>query len=285
MQTILNFLIKHNHWFLFILLEGISFVLLFSFNNYQGAAMFTSTNNVAGNAFSFMTEIDGYFGLKEENSSLVEYNRMLLDQVETLKNELAAYKDSSAMADNSYIASHRKGFHFGTAKVVNNSLNKVNNFVTIDKGAKDGIHSEMGVFNDKGVVGIVYQASDNFSLVMPLLNSKSLLSCRVKGNDSFCTLKWHGKELQYSYLIDLPRYAIFQKGDTVVTSGYSSIFPAGIPVGEIERLEDTDDGMFYRARVRLFVDFAAINNLFVVGNSNKLEQDTLELYPNKTRKK
>ena len=271
MQQILNFLIKHNHWFLFILLEGISFVLLFSFNNYQSASMFTSTNEVAGNIYSMISDVDGYFTLNDENQALLEHNKELISEIEALKEELATLKDSSAIA-----AFPDGKFRFNTARAVNNSLNKLQNFITIDKGENDGIGSEMGVFNDKGVVGIIYQTSGNFSLVMPLLNSKSMLSCRVKGSNSFCTLRWHGEELQYSYLIDLPRYAIFQQGDTVVTSGFSSIFPADIPVGEIERLEDSDDGMFYRARVRLFVDFASIDNVFVVGNENKNEQDTLE---------
>ena len=283
MQQILNFLIKHNHWFLFILLEGISFVLLFSFNRYQNAAMFTSANEFAGNIYSFMSDVDGYFGLSDENEALVEQNRVLINEIEQLKQELASFKDSTALATNSFAAPLKGDFRFNTARAVNNSLNKVNNFITIDKGKNDGINSEMGVFNDKGVIGIIYKTSDNFSLVMPLLNSKSMLSCRVKGSNSFCTLRWNGEELQYSYLIDLPRYAIFQQGDTVVTSGFSSIFPADIPVGEIERLEDSDDGMFYRARVRLFVDFASIDNLFVVGNDNKLEQDTLEMSINKTK--
>lgn len=283
MQQILNFLIKHNHWFLFILLEGISFVLLFSFNRYQNAAMFTSANEFAGNIYSFMSDVDGYFGLSDENEALVEQNRVLINEIEQLKQELASFKDSTALATNSFAAPLKGDFRFNTARAVNNSLNKVNNFITIDKGKNDGINSEMGVFNDKGVIGIIYKTSDNFSLVMPLLNSKSMLSCRVKGSNSFCTLRWNGEELQYSYLIDLPRYAIFQQGDTVVTSGFSSIFPADIPVGEIERLEDSDDGMFYRARVRLFVDFASIDNLFVVGNDNKLEQDTLEMSINKIK--
>ena len=231
MQQILNFLIKHNHWFLFILLEGISFVLLFSFNRYQNAAMFTSANELAGNIYSFMSDVDGYFGLSDENEALVEQNRVLINEIEQLKQELASFKDSTALATNSF-AAHLKGdFRFNTARAVNNSLNKVNNFITIDKGKNDGINSEMGVFNDKGVIGIIYKTSDNFSLVMPLLNSKSMLSCRVKGSNSFCTLRWNGEELQYSYLIDLPRYAIFQQGDTVVTSGFSSIFPADIPRG------------------------------------------------------
>lgn len=283
MQQILNFLIKHNHWFLFILLEGISFVLLFSFNRYQNAAMFTSANEFAGNIYSFMSDVDGYFGLSDENEALVEQNRVLINEIEQLKQKLASFKDSTALATNSFAAPLKGDFRFNTARAVNNSLNKVNNFITIDKGKNDGINSEMGVFNDKGVIGIIYKTSENFSLVMPLLNSKSMLSCRVKGSNSFCTLRWNGEELQYSYLIDLPRYAIFQQGDTVVTSGFSSIFPADIPVGEIERLEDSDDGMFYRARVRLFVDFASIDNLFVVGNGNKLEQDTLEMSINKIK--
>ena len=278
MQQILNFLIKHNHWFLFILLEGISFVLLFSFNNYQSASMFTSTNEVAGNIYSMISDVDGYFTLNDENQALLEHNKELISEIEALKEELATLKDSSAIA-----AFPDGKFRFNTARAVNNSLNKLQNFITIDKGENDGIGSEMGVFNDKGVVGIIYQTSGNFSLVMPLLNSKSMLSCRVKGSNSFCTLRWHGEELQYSYLIDLPRYAIFQQGDTVVTSGFSSIFPADIPVGEIERLEDSDDGMFYRARVRLFVDFASIDNVFVLGNDNKKEQDTLEQSINKLK--
>ena len=278
MLQILNFLIKHNHWFLFILLEGISFVLLFSFNNYQSASMFTSTNEVAGNIYSMISDVDGYFTLNDENQALLEHNKELISEIEALKEELATLKDSSAIA-----AFPDGKFRFNTARAVNNSLNKLQNFITIDKGENDGIGSEMGVFNDKGVVGIIYQTSGNFSLVMPLLNSKSMLSCRVKGSNSFCTLRWHGEELQYSYLIDLPRYAIFQQGDTVVTSGFSSIFPADIPVGEIERLEDSDDGMFYRARVRLFVDFASIDNVFVVGNDNKKEQDTLEQSINKLK--
>ena len=278
MQQILNFLIKHNHWFLFILLEGISFVLLFSFNNYQSASMFTSTNEVAGNIYSMISDVDGYFTLNDENQALLEHNKELISEIEALKEELATLKDSSAIA-----AFPDRKFRFNTARAVNNSLNKLQNFITIDKGENDGIGSEMGVFNDKGVVGIIYQTSGNFSLVMPLLNSKSMLSCRVKGSNSFCTLRWHGEELQYSYLIDLPRYAIFQQGDTVVTSGFSSIFPADIPVGEIERLEDSDDGMFYRARVRLFVDFASIDNVFVVGNDDKKEQDTLEQSINKLK--
>lgn len=276
MQTILNFLIKHNHWFLLLLLEGISFVLIISFNNYQSATVFTSANNIAGNAYGILSDVNSYFGLKEKNDELFEYNRLLLNELEQTKEELKKYKDSTSVADNGYIQNNRDGYFYLTACVVNNNLNKVNNFVTIDKGEKDGILSEMGVFNSQGVVGIVYSTSKNFALVIPLLNSKSNISCRVKGTNSYSTLQWNGGDARYSYLVDLPRYAVFEKGDTVVTSGFSSIFPAGVPVGVIDNLEDAEDGLFFKARVELFVDFSSIENLFVVGNNKKEEQELLE---------
>lgn len=276
MQSILNLLVKYNHWFLFVLLEGISIVLIFSFNNYQSASFFTSTNGLAGNMYSLLTDIDGYFSLKDENETLVEHNKQLTQELHALKTTLSTLKDSTFVADNAFVLENKDEFTFATAKVINNSLNKVNNYITINKGSNDGITTKMGVFNEQGVVGIICKTSDNFSIVMPLLNSKSMISCRVKGSNSFCTLKWDDGELQYSYLIDLPRYALFEPGDTVTTSGYSSIFPAGIPVGEILNLEDSEDGMFYRAKVKLFADFASIDNLLVVGSCNNKEQEMLE---------
>lgn len=237
--------------------------------------MFTSANSVVGNVYSIVSDVDGYFSLKEENTTLISQNQKLINEVETLKNMLTEYRDSASLADNINNRHKKNGYYYYTAKVVNNSVNKLNNYITIDKGTSDGVRSQMGVFNDKGVIGVTYRSSENFSVVMPLLNSKSILSCKVKEN-TFCTLQWDGKEIMYSYIIDLPRYDIFENGDTVVTSGYSSIFPAGIPVGIIERLEDSTDGQSYRARVRLFVDFEDINNLFVVGNDSKEEQEKLE---------
>ena len=276
MQTILNFLIKHNHWFLLALLEGISFVLIVSFNSYQGAAMFTSANRIAGNIYESLSDIHRYFGLRSENNTLVEQNVILLNEIESLKKELAGYKDSISLAEYLNSGKASKGFRYISARVVNNSHNKVDNYMTLDKGANDGMKPEMGVFDKDGVIGIIYQTSDNFSLVIPLLNSNSSINCRVKGTNSYSALNWEGGDMRYSYLVDLPRYAVFQTGDTVVTSGFSSIFPADIPVGIIDNLEDSEDGLFYRARVRLFVDFTSVDNVFVISNDNKKEQTMLE---------
>ncbi|MBQ8337047.1 MAG: rod shape-determining protein MreC [Bacteroidaceae bacterium] len=270
----MNFLIRHNHWFLFALLMGISFVLIVSFNNYQNAVFFTSANRVAGNLFSMVTDVESYFGLQGENETLKEHNRLLIEELDRTRNELAALQDSASLEKHANAVNN--GFYYTTARVVNNSLNRIDNYITIDKGLSDGVDSEMGVFNDKGVVGIVYQSSENYSIVIPLLNSKSNINCRIKGSDSFCALQWDGSDTRYSYLVDLPRYSAFEMGDTVVTSGFSSIFPADLPVGRICNLEDAEDGLFYRAKVELFVDFSAVTTLFVVGNDGKHEQSQLE---------
>jgi rod shape-determining protein MreC len=274
-RAILDFLIKHNHWFLFIILEGISLVLVVSFNNYQKATMFTSANSIAGNIYSAITDVNSYFGLKSENKALVEQNRDLMNNIELLNARLREYEDSASIAEITHAAQYHEGFCYKAARVVNNSISKTNNYITIDKGTSHDIQGQMGVFNNQGVIGVTIASSENFSVVLPLLNSKSIISCRVKGS-TLCTLKWNGNDTRHSYLIDLPRYELFERGDTVYTSGFSSIFPAGIPLGRIEKLEDSADGQSYRARVELFVDFTNIDNVFVVGHSNREEQKELE---------
>lgn len=177
MHTLLNFFIKHNHWFLFLLLEGIGVMLIVQFNNYQNAKMFTSANSVAGNLFAAITDVNSYFALKSENARLLQYNKELNGQVTALKARLAQHRDSAMVATLPHKAN---GFFYNSATVVNNALNAVNNYITIDKGTADGVEAEMGVFCNEGVVGIIYTASEHYSVVIPLLNSKSSISCRVK---------------------------------------------------------------------------------------------------------
>lgn len=273
MQTLLNFFIKHNHWFLFMLLEGIGIMLIVQFNNYQNAKMFTSANSVAGNIYAAITDVSSYFGLKSENEALLQYNKELNQRIALLQAELMQHKDSAMVAA---LSGKAKGFFYNCATVVNNSINAVDNYITIDKGTADGVDAEMGVFCNEGIVGIIYTASEHYSVVIPLLNSKSSISCRVKGSDNFCTLQWNGSDTRYSFLVDLPRYTQFEKGDTVVTSGFSSIFPGDIPVGTIEKTEESADGMFAQAQVRLFTNFATLKKVYIVGNEGRKEQQELE---------
>lgn len=276
MQTILNFFVKHNHWFFLFLLEGISFMLIVRFNNYQNAVFFTAANGVVGEMYGTLNEIDGYFGLRSTNKRLLEQNMALESKLVELRAEIKELKSLESLASSIPATPDSSGFVFSTANIVNNSLNKINNYLVIDKGKADGIDYEMGVFNSDGVIGIVHSVSERYALIQPLLNSKSKVSCRVLGSGGFSSLQWDGGDTRYSYLVDLPRYTKFKKGDTVVTSGFSSIFPSDIPVGSIDNVENSADGMFYRARVKLFVDFAEIESVFIVGNNGSKEQKELE---------
>ena len=276
MRALFNFLVKHNDWFLFLLLEGISLVLIVRFNNYQSATFFTSAGSMAGSVYSMFMDANRYFHLKTENDGLLAQNVALTRELSQLKEQLTELRNSETLLNDSLVKSIDSGYKFLTANIINNSLNSVNNFITLNKGSDDGVRPEMGVFNSDGIVGVVYLTSENRSIVIPLLNSKSSISCRVKGSESFCSLSWDGGDTRYSNLIDLPRYAQFEKGDTVVTSGFSSIFPGDLPVGMVERIEDSADGMFYTVRVKLFVDFSRLTSVFIVGNDEYEEQSQLE---------
>ncbi len=249
-------------------------MLIVQFNNYHNATMFTSANKAVGNVFAAITNVNSYFGLKSENEELLQHNLELSRRVETLSAQLAQIADSTTIA--TLEQRKERAFNYNTARVVNSSINKQSNYITLDKGTNDSIDLGMGVFCPQGVVGIICAASSNYSIVLPLLNNKSNISCRIKGDDCFSTLKWEGGDIEHSTLVDLPRNTMLKEGDTVVTSGFSSIFPKDIPVGTVVKTEDSADGMFYSAKVKLFTDFTRLNYVFIVGNNGQKEQKELE---------
>ena len=274
MRNLLNFFLKYNYWFLFIFLEVISFVLLFRFNNYQGSAFFTSSNQVAGMVYEFANKVTGYFHLKTINDGLVQKNVELELQVEHLRSALMELTADSTeiehMKSNALL-----GYDIYRASVINNSLTHADNYITLNKGENDGIRREMGVISGSGVVGIVYQTSPNYSVVIPILNSKSSISCKIKRSDYFGFLKWDGGSSQYATVKDMPRHSLFTLGDTIVTSGHSAVFPGGIPVGTVEDMSDSHDGLSYLLKVKLFTDFARSSDVRVI--AKKAQEERLEL--------
>ena len=274
MRNLLNFFLKYNYWFLFIFLEVISFVLLFRFNNYQGSAFFTSSNQVAGMVYESANKVTGYFHLKTINDGLVQKNVELELQVEHLRSALMELTADSTeiehMKSNALL-----GYDIYRANVINNSLTHADNYITLNKGENDGIRREMGVISGSGVVGIVYQTSPNYSVVIPILNSKSSISCKIKRSDYFGFLKWDGGSSQYATVKDMPRHSLFTLGDTIVTSGHSAVFPGGIPVGTVEDMSDSHDGLSYLLKVKLFTDFARLSDVRVI--AKKAQEERLEL--------
>ncbi len=275
MRNLINFLLKYNHWLLFILLEVVSFALLVHFNNYQGSVYFTSANRISGAIYEAVNQVTRYFGLVDVNKGLTARNVELEIEVERLSEALRHYtKDSTEVVRLRRDA--LKGYTIYPAKVINNSVTHPNNFITINKGEADGIKPEMGVVCGNGVVGIVYLTGAHHAIVLPVLNSKSNISCKIKRTSYFGLLKWEGGSSQYAYVKDMPRHSEFSLGDTIVTSGHSAVFPSGIPIGTVDDMTDSHDGLSYLLKVKLFADFAKLSDVQVISSPIRKEQKELE---------
>ena len=275
MRNLLDFLVKYNHCFLFLLLEVASFALLIRFNYYQQSVFFTSANEVSGRMYDVVDGVSAYFHLKQENRDLLERNVYLEQRVAELEQA-----QRSEQADQSEFASmagvELEGGETVGASVVKNSINRKDNYLTLNRGSRHGVSPEAGVVGPNGVVGIVYKTSPHFALVISLLNSKSSISCKISGSDYFGYLKWDGIDSRYAYLMDVPRHATFSIGDSVVTSGYSTVFPPGLMVGIVDNMSDSDDGLSYLLKVRLATDFGRVTDVRVVGRPGAGEERELE---------
>ena len=281
---------KYNHWFVFILLEVICFVLLFRFNNFQGSVYFSSANAVAGKVYEYNSSVTTFFNMSQSNKKLSERNLILEQQVRALTQYIATHHgDSLAMEQCQKQA--LAGFKLIPAKVIQSTINREDNLITIDKGKADGIHEDMGVACGTGVVGVVYMASDHYSIVLPVINVNSNISVMIRKRGYFGFLHWKGTPSDIAYVDDVPRHARFALGDYVVTNGYSSIFPPGIMVGKILHVFNSSDGLSYRVQLRLSTDFGKLRHVCVIDNSAlkdkalllKAAQDSLK--PRDTSKK
>ena len=266
MRNLLAFLAKYNHWFVFILLEVICFVLLFRFNNFQGSVYFSSANAVAGKVYEYNSSVTTFFNMSQSNKKLSERNLILEQQVRALTQYIATHHgDSLAMEQCQKQA--LAGFKLIPAKVIQSTINREDNLITIDKGKADGIHEDMGVACGTGVVGVVYMASDHYSIVLPVINVNSNISVMIRKRGYFGFLHWKGTPSDIAYVDDVPRHARFALGDYVVTNGYSSIFPPGIMVGKILHVFNSSDGLSYRVQLRLSTDFGKLRHVCVIDNS------------------
>ena len=265
MRNLIDFLARHNHWFLFILLEVLSFVLLFHYNSYQGSVWFSSANAVSGKVFEWNASVTQYFSLVDVNKTLTERNIYLERQVEQLTEQLEkAGRDSTEIERMQ--TSVLKDCNTIPAKVVSCSLNKLNNFITIDKGYADGVRKDMGVVCGTGVVGIVYLVSEHYSVLIPVLSSVSNISCTIRSRGYFGYLHWNGGSPEEAYIDDIPRHARFKLGDVIVTSGYSSVFPPGIVVGKIKHVYNSANGLSYRLKITLSTDFGRLRDVCVIND-------------------
>lgn len=270
MQNLLKILLRYGNFLVFILLEVAAF-LLFSYNNaYPRSSILSTSNQVIAWQNEKLSEIKSYFNLKEQNEILAIDNTYLRSQLSQIQQSI----DDSIMRETMRLSNYTAPSYL-PAKVVQITTRNINNFITINVGKRDSIHKGQGVINDEGIVGIVQTVGPKYSVVMPIINTHTNVSCRFTKNDYIATLQWDGDDYRFATLTDVASHLVVNKGDTIVTSGLSPIFPEGIPVGIVENSTLEEGASYYTISVRLSTNFKRIKYVEVVCNEDQLELEEL----------
>lgn len=270
MQKLFQFLYQYRAFFFLVLLEVACGYLIVKNNRYQSAAFFNSSNEIAGTVLSTSNEVYSYFSLKDVNHSLATENALLRSQLENL-----ADIDTSAISYKNNLKIPKQ-YEFLPAEVINNSVNRYNNYLTINKGSSDGMEHGMGVICPEGVVGKIKSVSKHYSTITSLLHTDGFVSAVIKNSDVFGSLKWEGKDAKTASLLFVPRHIQVEIGDTVMSSGYNAIYPKGILIGIIKSVDIKGNEAFYDIELELSTDFSKLAYVYVVRNNLKQERDSLE---------
>lgn len=271
MRNLFLFLWRNNFLLLFVALEGLCVFLMVENNKYHNASFLNSTNKLSASVYGFVNSITQYLYLKENNEWLAAENvklRMMLPS-----NKIDTTTKTVAVKDTLF----NQHYIFVNARVINSTVNKRNNYLTLDRGSKAGIAPEMGVVTDKGIVGIVKDVSPNFSTVISFLHLKSKVSARFKNSNYFGSLVWDdNNNPATATLKDIPKHVVFKEGDTLVTTSFSNVYPENIFLGTIKSSEIKPGDNFYTITVKLSTDFYSLTHVYVVKDLLKAEQQQLE---------
>ena len=265
MKALLLFIWKHSFFFMFLLLEGIAAFLMVSNNNYQRSAFINASNGFTASILSASNNISHYVGLVETNKTLANENA----QMHALLS--AAYthiNDSTYIFEDSVNKQH---YHFQDAEIISNSFQKRNNYVILNKGIQFNIKPSMGVISSNGIVGIVKDVSANFCSVISVLHSKSAIDVKIKSNGYTGTLRWQGMDYMHGNVENIPSHVSINIGDTITTSGNSSIFPENIMVGTISDFHLEDGASFYEIDILFSVNYNKVKFVYIVDNTLKEE--------------
>ncbi len=270
MQNILNFIIRNNFVLLFLLLEFLSFSLIVRTNFYQKSVVFNSSNTVAGFFLNSITSVNDYFYLKEINRQLVQENAYL----KSMHKSSFVFDSRDRFVHKDIVYNRR--YTYLPAVVINNSIGRVNNYLTLNVGSNHGVKSGMGVVSPLGVVGIVKQVSTNYSSVYSVLHSDTKISAKTGTEEIIGTVIWSGKNYRKAELKDIARHHTIEIGDSVFTSNFSRIFPSGILIGTISLFNINKGYDFYEIEIDLAVDFSRISEVYVIIQHISEEQLILE---------
>ena len=269
MGRILQFLYRVRAFLLFAFLEFLAIWMIVANNSPQGAAFFNSSNEAVGNALKKQADIVQFFSLTEANESLIGENAALLKQLSALQ----VAPDSMQLVLDSLLEAT---YEFRGARVIANSLRYSQNYLTLNKGSKQGIKPGMGVFNSQGAVGRIKSVSENYSVAFSLLNTSLLISSKIKSSDVFGSVQWDGGDASEAKLLYVPRHVKAVKGDSVATSGFNAVFPEGVLIGVISNVEvNKKDSNYLSITVKLSTDFSKLNYVYLVENTRFTELDSL----------
>lgn len=265
MQQIINFFLRYKNFLLFLLLFFIAVSLTIQNHSYHRSKFINSANFLSGGIYESVNGIDKYFNLKSENQKLLEEN-----------NRLKAILFNSDDSVNVEIDSSSARFILTSAMVIKNSYSLTSNYLTINKGRKDSLTEDLGVITSKGIVGIIDKSSNGYSRVLSILHPTSRINAKLKKSDHFGELSWDGKSPEIVQLKDIQNQAPLVAGDTIITGGRSTIFPAGIPIGTVQNFELDESENYYTVDIKLFNDMTNIGHVHVVRNKDLSEIKSLE---------
>ena len=264
MRNLLQFLTRYSNFLIFLILEVVAFILICTSNEYQQSAVWSSANSIVAGVEGLKTQVVGYFGLRAENEKLAAENAQLKEQLMWLSNQT----EEQIERDSSYLYSHLD-WDYVPAKVVGITTNKQHNYLTINKGLRDSIEVDMGVIGADGVVGIVSAVGEKYSLVVPIIHTKISISSRLKTNGKIGGTAWDGRNWQYVHLTEIARHISVNEGDTVVTSGLTSVFPEGVMIGEVHETSLGQGDNYHQTIVKLSTDYKSLKYVQVLRNKNK----------------
>ncbi|NLZ95999.1 MAG: rod shape-determining protein MreC [Bacteroidales bacterium] len=276
MRNLLNYILRNSSWFLAVLLIAFSIYLVFNHNSYQRSVYLSSANKVSSQLYGVSNNVTSFFNLKHNNNKLLERNAELEQTLQLLKKHIVTLTgDTSTINAFTIDSIVPTQFEFIPADVVNISISKFNNYITIDKGSLDGVAPDMGVISIAGVVGVVRNVSKHSAVIIPIINPKFRLGAKLKNSNSFGYIAWDGNNADEAQLKEVPKHELFAVGDTVVT-GFSRIFPEGIIVGYTKEMGISTDDNFNTFNINLATNFQTLQHVLIINDKYHRERTELE---------
>ena len=294
MRNLLQLIVRYSNFLLLVGLEVVAFIFVIRGNKYQQIAASGAANAVTGSIQLMTDNVTSYFRLRSDNAQLLEENARLNAEIlqllnaqdsanqtnETLTRDYRVGGKSDASqsqngSDAIYISSDLD-YTFIPARVIAFSDDRHHNYLTLNKGRRDGITPDMGVIGKDGIVGVVQSVSTHFAVVAPVIHEGIFISSRIQKNDYMATLHWHMPDIRFASLEDVARHVDVKVGDTIVTSGMSAIFPAGMPVGVVTDVTLGEGNSYYDIDVRLATDFHSLRTVQILQYAHRNELDSIQ---------